>query len=449
MRRMTERKTLLFLALAVALAGCGDDDGSTTGVMDGGDPPADGAMPDAGPDPVLAALPDTATFGVVSSGDGVASVGFLDANGDVAVDVWIDSGTMPPELTATLGGDVVLATETPEGTVTLLDRFGADLITRFTTGGVFIGQGRFTPESVSLNLQDAVILPGGRGFVSRFGQNPEGGAATEDRGSDLIGFDPETLVPTGERGDLGVFNLMVDGIDPETGDPVSDVPVLARPGRIVRRGDTLVVGLARLPEGFTGPRASGPGAVALGDTGDLGATLFELPGGLANCDQVLPVLGSATDVIVSCKGYTNLGFGEETETRDTVGIVRLSIAATGEASVVSSWEAATADGPLAGWNALSLGGDVVATVAFGDFVAETADELLRIDLSTGDVSVIATGAGQFVLSQGAFAEGGPLLVPDGAMGAIRRFSPAGESFTETAAVTIGPPTLTIRSIAAL
>ena len=211
MRRMTERKTLLFLALAVALAGCGDDDGSTTGVMDGGDPPADGAMPDAGPDPVLAALPDTATFGVVSSGDGVASVGFLDANGDVAVDVWIDSGTMPPELTATLGGDVVLATETPEGTVTLLDRFGADLITRFTTGGVFIGQGRFTPESVSLNLQDAVILPGGRGFVSRFGQNPEGGAATEDRGSDLIGFDPETLVPTGERVDLGV-----PALDPKT-----------------------------------------------------------------------------------------------------------------------------------------------------------------------------------------------------------------------------------------
>ena len=464
-----ELKQLLCVAAACLLVAACDDDGQGLGddggmVVDdggssdgGGNTDADGGNGDSAGlcpgegDAVLSPLPSTVAFGVISGGGGSASIGFLDEAGDVVVDTWIDSGTTSPILTSTLGGDVVFASGDPsDEAITLIDRFGKDVVTRLCRDGTLLGQVRLTPESVSLNVRDLVLLGDGRGFASRYNQNPAMDAATTEIGNDLIGFDEQSLEANGMRVDLTELNSMEEGIDPENGMPATDVEVWARPGNIVRRGDTLVVGLSRLPAVLSGaPRAFGQGAVALVDVDDLSVEGFTLPGSLANCDQVLPVTGSTTDVIVSCKGYSNLGFGDEPGERATTGIVRLTIDAEGMATVVSSWEAAsTVDGPIPAWNTVSLGGDIVVTVDFGDFVAETDDVLYRIDLSDGETTEVATASGQFKFGQGAFRDG-LLIVPDAEAGALRRFSVSGATLTEGDPVTVGPAALDLRSVRSL
>ncbi len=468
MKNVTRSVLRCFLASGLLTVGCGDDDPSPSDEMLvdlGPSPSPDAGGPDdpdggsTGPDPLcpgdgdpfLEPLPSSIAFGVVSAGGGSASIGFLDAAGDVVVDGWIDSGTTSPVLTATLGGDIVIAGGEAGGeTISLIDRFGADVVTRLCRDGTLLGQGRLTPESVSLNVQDAVFLDDGRGFASRYGQNPAADAAPTDVGTDLIGFDTRTIAPDGRRVDLTEFNSLETGIDPETGETAEDVSVWARPGNIVRRGDTLVVGLSRIPAQLReAPRAHGEGAVAIVALDDLSVSELVLPGSLANCDQVLPVTGSDTDVIVSCKGYSNVGFSDEEGNRATSGIVRLTIDDEGEASVVSSWEAASSvDGPVAGWNTVSLGGDVVVSVDYGDFAAETGDVLYRIDLGTGEAAVVATTTGAYKIGQGAFRDG-LLIVPDSELNALRRFDVSGASLTEGESVTVGPATLDRRKVQAL
>jgi len=423
------------LALAVALGACGggtDDDPGT-------------------PQTLLPPLPDEATFAVLSTDFASTSIGFLDADGtEVLLDPWIDSGTTAPGLVATLGGDVVFASQPGTDAVALVDRFGVDAVLRLRRDGGLIGQVRLSPESVSLNVHDAVVLEGGRrGLASRYGEHPRPDeVAAEDRGSDLIGFDPRSMTPNGERIDLSVFNATVAGIDTRDGSVAPGVPVLPRPSRVVQRGNTLVVGLDRLPRDFLATtRGHGEGLVALIHLPSGRVAGFDLPGAVANCGRVLPVLDDRMDVIVSCVGYSDLGFGEEEGTRATAGIVRLRVDDEGGAEVVSRWLAAEdGDAPLAGWNTVSLGGDLVATVAYGEVARGTTDRLLRIDLGAGEVTPIATSEQVFVFGSGAFLPGGPLLLPDADQGAVRRFLPEGDGFVEAAPVTLGPRALPPRSI---
>ncbi|MEM1416225.1 MAG: hypothetical protein AAGH15_15060 [Myxococcota bacterium] len=454
-------------ALALALfAGCGDDDGMVATDL-GLDMPGDsdagldmgtddmGGDEDMGMDAGVALCPtdtalldplDAPAFAVVTSDFTSTRIAILDAAGDVTNAGWIDSGTSAAGLVATLQGDVVLPTDASPDAIGLVDRFGTDVITRLCPDGSLVGQVRLTPESTTLNLQDFVVV-GDEAWASRQEGNPDGEAPELERGTDLIGFDPVTMMTNGQRIDLTEFDTTADGLDAE-GEPAVDVPIGARPAGMTRIGDTVVVGLARLPVNlaFGAPRAHGQGTVALVDLTSGAVEGFEMPGGLANCGQVEPVADSDTDFLVACQGWADAFFGDPVGTRATTGIVRVSLAGDAPA-VVASWIAADdEESPLAGVNVVSLGGNRLVTVSYGNF-ADIPDILWALDLETGEFTELARATVSFVIGQGAFG-GGTLLVPDAEAGELLRFT-VGATLEAGESVSIGADGLQPRSVRAI
>src|SRR5690606_10848378 len=84
------------------------------------------------------------------------------------------------------------------------------------------------------NPHDAVLLEGGRALVSRYEPNRNGAAPPLDRGNDLVLVDLETETPI-DRVPFDAFDVVED-----------DTRYYARPDRMVRVGDRIVVGLGRM-----------------------------------------------------------------------------------------------------------------------------------------------------------------------------------------------------------
>lgn len=444
------------IVLAIAALACGDDDGGTdagtdTGIdapmmddggMDAGDDDAamDDGGTDAGPElcegeAILDPLATDPTFAVIGTDFTSTTVGLLDAAGDVHTDAWIDSGTTGAGLVATLGGDVVFPTTSNGMTIDVLDRFGVDVGTRLCSNGVVVGQLGFSPGEFATNVHDWVIV-GNDAWATRYEKNPDGSAEPNDAGNDLIGFDPNTMMLNGNRIDLSEFDEMVTGLDSEGESAM--VQVSARPDTVVEAGGVLVVGLGRLPQNLFGDvRGHGEGRVAVVDPSDSSVTGVELTG-LANCGQVIPVTGSTTEVVVGCLGYSNVAFGDAAGERANAGIALISIA-DGVASVDQIWRVSDDDSRRTSVSTLiSLGGNLVAAVAPGDF-ATTNDNLMQIDLESGEQTSIFEASGSFVVGQGAFDGDSLLVVPDSTMG-VRRFDTS-DDFSEQAVTTIGPAAL--------
>ena len=450
----------VLILVTLLMWSCGDDDGMTdpdAGSDAGADAPMmdvgmddageDAPMPDAGPDlceggAVLDPLATAPAFAVIGTDFTSTSVGLLDAAGAVHTDAWIDSGTTGTGLVATLGGDVVFPTTSSGTTIDLLDRFGVDVGTRLCPNGAVVGQVAFSPGEFATNVHDWVVRSANEAWATRYERNPDGSADDVDLGNDLIGFDPSSMMLNGMRIDLGMFDEDVSGLD-SSGAEVT-VPVTARPDTLVEAGGSLVVGLGRLPANLFGDeRGHGEGRIAIVDPSDGDIEAVELTG-LANCGQVVPVAGSTTDVLVSCIGYSNVGFGDAAGERATAGIARISVSG-GTGNVEAIWRVADdADNLTSVYSIVSLGGDTVAAVAPGDFVAVN-DELFQIDLGTGAQTSIATSGGSFVLGQGVFDGTSLLLVPDSTAG-VRRFDTSAD-FAEGEAVTIGPlPPTMVRAL---
>lgn len=444
--------------MTMVMLACGDDDGMVgadggsdagtdapmldVGMDDAGEdaPMVDGGS-DAGPDlcegeAILDPLATAPAFAVVGTDFTSTSIGLLDAAGDVHTDAWLDSGTTGAGLVATLGGDVVFPSSSSGATIDVLDRFGVDVGTRLCPNGVVVGQVAFSPGDFATNLHDWVIRGPNEAWATRYERNPDSSAADADLGNDLIGFDPTTMSLNGMRVDLGMFDEDVSGLD-SSGAEVS-VPVSARPDTLVEVDGVLVVGLGRLPANLFGDsRGHGEGRVAIVDPSDGSIESVELTG-LANCGQVVQVAGTTDEVLVSCLGYSNVGFGDAAGERATAGIARISVSA-GAGTVESIWRVSDDDDNLMSVSSIvSLGGDSVVGVVPGDFVAVN-DQLMHVDLDTGVQTSVATSGGSFVLGQGAFDGDSLLLLPDSGTG-IRRFDTS-DDFSEGEAVTIGPEAL--------
>lgn len=411
----------------LAMAGCGDDENREA---------------------ILVPVRGEPAFVVVSTDYTSSAVSLLAADGTVLVDSWIDSGTTGPGLVTTLSGDVVVPTQSLPGTVTLIDRFMTDVVTTWRLDGSLVGQLRVrgADGSFSSNPTDVVVLDENEGWISRYEQNLAAGAPELDRGSDLVAFDPRTMTTDGRRVDLTAFGGNVRGLDGEGAEV--DVAVWPRPSSIVPVGDLLVVGLDRIPADLFGTaRGAGEGTVAVVDLADLSVTSLELEG-LRNCGRVQAIPGTDDEVLVSCSGYSNVGFADTPGVRATAGLVRLR-AVEGELEVVTRWDASGDDDALlATSGAVALGGDRVVGVAAGDF-ATVGDRLVLTDLASGEQSTLLTVDESFVLGSGALL-GNLLLWPDATSTdpVVRRFL-VGETLTEGETFEVGPASLPPRGVSTL
>lgn len=424
-----------FVSFALALtAACSDGPSNA--------PAPDGGIPDGGTS-ALAPIVGTPRFVVRHSDYASSAFSLLDAQGDVLADGWIHSGSMPPGLTAVLSGDTDVPTAFEPGVLTILDRFGSDVVTRvqFATGNV-LGQVRtqgVSTSGFSGNPQDVVVVAPDSAWVSRYGHNLMPGASPDVAGSDLIEIDPSTMTLTGERISLTSFEqpIQVTG----TSGTVT-VTARARPNRIVRIGSHLAVGLDLVSDGFEG---AAPGRLAVVNPGTGDVDSFDLAP-LTNCGTVLPVPGEAAQVAVVCKGWAD-------RTAES-GLVLLSIdGSTGAVTELDRY--ATADHASEDYvfdSVVVLGDGTFLGVHVGGWApTDPPDTLVRVTLADGNRSTLLTAAhpSDLFVTMAFDATTGLLLVPDASVG-VRRYQRATDgSFSASSHVTPSGRGLPITSVAVL
>lgn len=356
----------------------------------------------------LARLPAHA---VVTSDYQSTAVALLDGDGALITEAWIDSGTTKPGIVAALTGDVTLPTQPWPGELVLIDRFGVDVITRIEVpSGRVLGQVPTRGEQRSgyrPNPQDVVRLGPTLALVSRHEPNLDPGAPEIDRGDDLVLVDLEE-------------SQVVDRIGLEhLGIPSDGGPIRARPSRMVRRGELVVVGLARLSDAWE----SGPGAVAIVDPEARTATEVPLAG-LRDCGLVRAVADDPTRALVLCAGQpfaegTLTAASEETR-RVHAGLAILDVSDDGTAEVAHVFRAADHPStPVPTSSLVSLGGTRALAIAMGDERDRRRDRAIVVDVATGAAQIVLE-APAFAIGVGRFAPSeGTVLLPDSTAG-IRR-----------------------------
>jgi hypothetical protein len=342
------------------------------------DPAPDGLVP-------LTRVP---TFAVVLSDWSSTAIAMLDETGEVLDPRWIDSGTTPPGLVATLSSDVVLPTRQAEDpSFTVIDRLKTDVVSRFELPtGRLIGQvrthGEHESAGFSSNPHDVVFLSDGTAWVTRNEHNRDPMAPASERGGDLVQLDAGSMQLTGERIDLaglGAAALEGGGV------------VDARPSRGVQVGGQLIVGLERISLVTDGSapllRGLGPGAVAAIDLSARDAWAVALDG-LGNCGHVTPVLGDDTRVIVACRGAAFAPTYRDRRAYAGIAIVHADDAGVRVEHLWHAAREAVDDVPVPVESVVSLGGTEVLAIALADLERGGRHALVRLDVAEGSHAVL-------------------------------------------------------------
>ena len=343
-------------------------------------------------------------FAVVTSDRSSTAIALLDESAALITEAWIDSGTTAANISATLSGDVVLASHPfARGEVAVIDRLGVDVLTRIeiATGTVLhqyqterLDDSSSTSSQFRANPYDALLWSDDTIFVSRFSANLMMNSSSADNGSDLIRIHKSD-------GSL-VARIGFDAF--ETTGP--NGPYYARPALMVKRGDRLAVGLAELDSQFL----TGPGAVGVVDPATNTATTLALTG-LRNCGEIVESPADDTHAFVLCSGYS---FSLEGDRRAAAGIALINIPASGNAVIEHIWRAsdhATSRVPSNGL--VVIDATRVAVNAMGDQSANTNDAYVVIDFSDDSQMTAFTSEGAFVNGIGAFVDATKMIyVPD-------------------------------------
>ena len=359
-------------------------------------------------------------YAVIASAD-TSSIAILDKDGAVLDGDFIHSGSAPAGLTTALSGDVALPTVSGEpDTLVILDRHRSDVVTRvdLETGEILGQLKTHEPNdddadqaAYSSNPHDYAYFGPDEAWVTRYGPNSNVSADAPDRGNDLLRIDPTTNTRLG-RISLEMFNGTGERTNVDTG-ATETVTVYARPNRMVRIGDQLVVGLARLSLLYD---AVDSGMVAIVDPASGETTGVELPG-LQNCSHVMPVPTDAERVVVSCAGFYR------GVPRETAGMALLHITADG-AEIEALWTAKDdPEVPLTVQSVVPISGSLVFAAAYGssatlddegnELAPATNDMGYLVDLATGTQTELFEAGGRYKIWGGSFdPDTGLLLIPD-------------------------------------
>lgn len=365
-----------------------------------------------GPDGADASIASPIRWVVRHADFSSASISLLAADGSILADDYINSGSTKPGLTTTIGGDIDLPTVLEPGILTIISRYGTDVVTRIRlSDGAVLGQVRtqgVTTSGFSSNPQDFLYIDSDTAWVSRYSHNTMTGVPGNLRGSDLLAIDPSTMTLSGGRIDLAGLQVAF-----EAGG--SEQIARPRPKRIARVGVYAAVGLDLVTENFY---YAAPGRLAIVDTRSGAFGTFELPA-FTNCGNVAPVPQQPEYVAVMCQGYNYPNREAES------GVVIVAIdPATGVATEVRRYATADhADEPYV-FDAYTMidEDEFVGTHLGGYEETDPPDSLVHVNMTTGARTTLFTSEkGSALFTQGGFDhETGLLLVPDTTAG-LRRF----------------------------
>jgi hypothetical protein len=344
---------------------------------------------------------DEPAVGLAGAGGGVAVVGsdytstvisLVDpAIGMVVRDRCFHSGSVSPQLSAALSGDVTLPSEPQpghellvidrkNGTLTWLDADTCEVLRQMTAGDGF-----------SANPQDVVAGPGNKAYVTRYDRN----AGRPDEGSDLLVIDRVRALP------LGRIALP----QPATSGLPAGTTVSPRPSRALRIGDKLYVALNNLSDDF---EAAAPGRIAVIDTAsDRVVASIDLPE-LKNCGALTraPGQGGREALVVGCTGV----YSDGPRQIETAGFAWVDLDVSPPAvRIVSS---RVFGRPVSGSIVAVVSADLAFTVLAGDLSGSTADAVWAFDFRGGPPRKLREGGGSFVLSLALDRMAGRLYVLD-------------------------------------
>lgn len=136
--------------------------------------------------------PDCARgFVVIGTDYQSSTVAIVAPDGEVLAPSLLSSGSADPELSAALGGDVVLPTQQATGDeLILLDRYPASVVTWLDLATAEVRAQLSVATGFLANPHDYVAVSPTRAYVTRFESNPSPGAVPHDGGGDLLRLDP-------------------------------------------------------------------------------------------------------------------------------------------------------------------------------------------------------------------------------------------------------------------
>jgi hypothetical protein len=362
---------------------------------------------DAGPDAEVESGP---RYAVISSDFSATSVSLLDKDGEVVADDYLNSGSTTTGLVTALSGDVEMPMNSGErGVLVLLDRFKTDVITRVElSSGDVLGQVQVRSgdaaegDAFTANPQDYVRVDDETAWVVRNQPNLAPDAPESDRGNDLLRIDPKTMERSDDRIDLSSLDGRATRTDPMTG-VREEVDVYARPGRMVRVDDVLVIGLGRNSYDYS---ASASGMIAVVSLKTQAVVGLELEG-LQGCNHVSTIPGESDRVLVGCAGVYP-------SPRDSAGVAIVRVR-NGKASVARTWRAKDhEDAPVVSEGFVAIDADTFAAARNG-FVASDGDSVFgAVDLESGEYTqLLSTPAGTGTFGTPLFdAQSRSLFVPD-------------------------------------
>lgn len=336
-------------------------------------------------------------FAVVGSDFTSTVVSLLNADGTLAQDDCIDSGTKAGgNLSLTLSGDVSLPSQPQQGgKLWLVDRGNAALTVLAPETCEITRQISVTTGFKS-NPHDVAVLSQSKAYVTRYEKNVTPTDANS-AGDDVLIIDPTGGVVTG-RIDLSSYAA-----------PVAGATIQARPDRMLIAAGQVFVTLASQDAGF---KATGEGRVVVIDPAtDTVTSTIPLPG-LKGCSALSYVDGS-NEILVACGG----SFADADKQADGSGVATIDLSAAPPAVHVT--KASALGGPPVqpvnfSW-VVALSSTRAFTSTLGTFPAGsspgTNDAALAFDPTTGASTPITLEAAAGDLGRGALS-GTKLLIPD-------------------------------------
>lgn len=350
-------------------------------------------------------------FAAVSSDYMSSAVSLLGVDGTLLADDYLNSGSVEPGLVTFLSGDLELPTRSNDpGVLVLIDRFKTDVITRLRlSDGKILGQVKtHTPSeqesdsAYTSNPHDYIRIDDETAWVTRNQPNLDPNVPEIDRGNDLLRINPSKMERSDERIDFSQFNTKVKRINFMTKQE-EEVDIYAKPSRMTRLGDTLVVGMMRNAFDFS---ANAAGMVALVNLTTRAVSGVALPDGFIGCTKVSPIPGDDERVLVTCGG-------DYLDVRGTAGFAILRVK-NGAATLEESWYAKEhTDLPALSDCVTSLGGTLLTAAAIS-YVPEEDSVFGVLDLATGEFrELLSIPGGPDTFGTPVYdAEGRLLIVPD-------------------------------------
>jgi hypothetical protein len=313
---------------------------------------------------------------VVASDYQSTNIAVSKADGTTASGSFVSSGATKPGLALALSGDVVVPFAAPApGTLVLLDRYGANVLTWMKVSDASVIAQLPVGTGFESNPHDYLEVDATRAYVSRYGTNPTPGAMPFDQGSDLLIVDRTNPAAPAISGRIAI--------------PEDDPGLQPCPDGMNWLGHEVVLTLGRWAADFS--RLGDGRFVGIDPTGDHLDWTVNVTG-LQNCGR-LAVSPSGKLAAIACSSAEN----QTTMMFDT---------SKSDIVVYDATKSPPVELRRLGL-AQKLGAGIQTTLAFGDedtlFAsayggnAIAGDSVFAVSATTGEVTSLATASAPFTL----------------------------------------------------